>query len=69
MMKVCVGEGLALRMWVPNPPLQIMVDWVDWTCRGEGLENCHHFPSKVSVSNPSPLPVMPELCMEWGQYQ
>jgi hypothetical protein len=40
-----------------------LVDWVDvmgWARRGEGSENRHHFPPRVTFSDPSPLRVMPK---------
>jgi hypothetical protein len=46
-----------------------LVEWVDvmdWARRGEGSENRHHFPPRDAFSDPSPLRVMPALCVEWG---
>jgi hypothetical protein len=45
-----------------------MGDLVDWARRGEGSENRHHFPPRDAFSDPSPLRVMPVLCLEWGYF-
>ena len=45
--------------------ISMVEDLVDWARRGEGSENRHHFPPRDAFSDPSPLRVMPALCMEW----